>query len=119
MHVGLILGSLEEVLHRKGVKTFSVTHLTKYVLRSGVMKRSNDNVSSLVLTTETSVNHKPCNVKITKRLLHKKCSLAFLTALHRALGFFSCNFGEILSDSLSTTLLVTAQSFPYGKTLGK
>ena len=71
MYVGLFLGSLEEVLRRKGVKTFAVTNLTKYFLRSGVMKSSNDNVSSLVLATETTVNPKPCNVKITKRLCKK------------------------------------------------
>ena len=67
-NVGLFLGSLEEVLHRKRLKTFAVTHLTKYFLRSGVMESSNDNVSSLFLTTETSVNHKQRQVKTTKRL---------------------------------------------------
>ena len=52
---GPISSQLEEVLHRNmGVKAFAVTHLTKYFLRSGVMKSSKDNVSSLVLRTETS-----------------------------------------------------------------
>ena len=89
MHVDLFLGSLEEVFHRKGIKTFAVTHLTKYFLRSGVMKSSNDNVSSLVLTTETSVNHKPCNVKITKRL----CKAIFhLITSHKMLACFFNSF---------------------------